>query len=195
MARVLIVGAGLTGSLCASLLRRELQDKVRIEVWEKSRGSGESEPEPQGLHRGSGESEPEPQGLRMSTSRPPDPSSHSADLGAQYITATSAYRKSHHRLYAELLSAGVLLPFDSSRIEGLKHKDGSAEVFFERHVTGLFRRGASWEVQSRAGDSEMFDAVVLTIPVPQILQLEGDLRESETHTHTHTHTLLCLSLI
>ncbi|KAK1881727.1 Renalase [Dissostichus eleginoides] len=141
MARVLIVGAGLTGSLCASLLRRELQDKVRIEVWEKSRGS--------------------------------------ADLGAQYITATSAYRKSHHRLYAELLSAGVLLPFDSSRIEGLKHKDGSqdfitplgmgsAEVFFERHVTGLFRRGASWEVQSRAGDSEMFDAVVLTIPQQQL---------------------------
>ncbi|KAK5905410.1 hypothetical protein CgunFtcFv8_001377 [Champsocephalus gunnari] len=179
MARVLIVGAGLTGSLCASLLRRELQDKVRIEVWEKSRGSGG----------------------RMSTSRPPGPSSHSADLGAQYITATSAYRKSHHRLYAELLSAGVLLPFDSSRIEGLKHKDGSqdfitplgvgsivkhflsdsgAEVFFERHVTGLFRRGASWEVQSRAGDSEMFDAVVLTIPVPQILQLEGDLREMLT---------------
>jgi len=65
MARVLIVGAGLTGSLCASLLRRELKDKVRIEVWEKSRGSGESEPEPQELHRSSGESEPEPQGLRF----------------------------------------------------------------------------------------------------------------------------------
>ncbi|KAI4787425.1 hypothetical protein KUCAC02_036474 [Chaenocephalus aceratus] len=144
MARVLIVGAGLTGSLCASLLRRELQDKVRIEVWEKSRGSGG----------------------RMSTSRPPGPSSHSADLGAQYITATSAYRKSHHRLYAELLSQASCCP--STR----------AEVFFERHVTGLFRRGASWEVQSRAGDSEMFDAVVLTIPVPQILQLEGDLRET-----------------
>ncbi|KAK1881995.1 Renalase [Dissostichus eleginoides] len=183
MARVLIVGAGLTGSLCASLLRRELQDKVRIEVWEKSRGSGESEPEPQGLHRGSGESEPEPQGLhRGSTGAQVSQNQNhrgSADLGAQYITATSAYRKSHHRLYAELLSAGVLLPFDSSRIEGLKHKDGSqdfitplgmgsAEVFFERHVTGLFRRGASWEVQSRAGDSEMFDAVVLTIPQQQL---------------------------
>ncbi|XP_063749349.1 renalase [Eleginops maclovinus] len=176
MSRVLIVGAGLTGSLCASLLRRELQDKVRIEVWEKSRGSGG----------------------RMSTSRPPDPSSHSADLGAQYITATSAYSKSHHRFYSELLSAGVLQPLDASRVEGLKHRDGSqdfmtplgmgsvvkhflsesgADVFFERHVTGLFRRGASWEVQRRGGDSEMFDAVVLTMPVPQILQLQGDLGE------------------
>ncbi|KAF3853018.1 hypothetical protein F7725_013706, partial [Dissostichus mawsoni] len=107
MARVLIVGAGLTGSLCASLLRRELQDKVRIEVWEKSRGSG-----------------------------------------------------------CTLSCSPQAFCCPSTRL-----------VFFERHVTGLFRRGASWEVQSRAGDSEMFDAVVLTIPVPQILQLEGDLTE------------------
>ncbi|TMS01434.1 Renalase [Larimichthys crocea] len=74
MSRVLIVGAGLTGSLCACLLRRELQDKVSIAVWDKARGAGG----------------------RMSTSRPPDSSSHSADLGAQYITATSAYAQSHH---------------------------------------------------------------------------------------------------
>lgn len=47
MSRVLIVGAGLTGSLCACLLRRELQNKVQIEVWDKARGSGESELHPQ----------------------------------------------------------------------------------------------------------------------------------------------------
>ena len=41
MSRVLIVGAGLTGSLCACLLRRELQNKVHIVVWDKARGSGE----------------------------------------------------------------------------------------------------------------------------------------------------------
>ncbi|KAM9336315.1 renalase isoform 1-T1 [Symphorus nematophorus] len=172
MSRVLIVGAGLTGSLCACLLRRELQNKVHIEVWDKARGAGG----------------------RMSTSRPPDPSSHSADLGAQYITATAAYARSHHSLYSELLSSGVLQPLDSL-IEGLKHRDGSrdymtplgmcsvvkhflsqsgADLFFERHVTGLYRRGALWEVQRKAGDSETFDAVVLTMPVPQILQLQGD---------------------
>lgn len=42
MSRVLIVGAGLTGSLCACLLRREMQNKVQIVVWDKARGSGES---------------------------------------------------------------------------------------------------------------------------------------------------------
>lgn len=42
-------------------------------------------------------------------------------------------------------------------------------------MTGLYRRGASWEVEQKAGGSETFDAVVLTMPVPQILQLRGDL--------------------
>lgn len=41
MSRVLIVGAGLTGSLCACLLKRELQSKVHIVVWDKARGSGQ----------------------------------------------------------------------------------------------------------------------------------------------------------
>ncbi|XP_041818954.1 renalase [Chelmon rostratus] len=175
MSRVLIVGAGLTGSLCACLLRREMQNKVEIVVWDKARGSGG----------------------RMSTTRPPDPSSNSADLGAQYITSTSAYAQSHHSFYSELLSAGVLQPLNGL-VEGLKQRDGSkdymtplgmcsvvkhflsesgAHLFFEHHVTGLYRRGASWEVQRKAGGSETFDVVVLTMPVPQILQLQGDVEQ------------------
>uniref|UniRef100_A0A3P8SM33 Renalase, FAD-dependent amine oxidase n=1 Tax=Amphiprion percula TaxID=161767 RepID=A0A3P8SM33_AMPPE len=175
MSRVLIVGAGLTGSICACLLRRELQSKVQIVVWDKSRGAGG----------------------RMSTSRPPNASSHSADLGAQYITTTPAYAQSHHSFYSELLSAGVLQPL-SCQIEGLRQKDDSknymtplgmgsvvkhflsesgADLFFEHHVTGLYRRGASWEVEKKAGGRETFDAVVLTMPVPQILQLQGDVEE------------------
>ncbi|CAN9508811.1 unnamed protein product [Ophioblennius macclurei] len=174
MSRVLIVGAGLTGSLCACLLRRELQSKVHIVVWDKSRGAGG----------------------RMSTSRPPDPSSHAADLGAQYVSATPAYAQSHKSFYSELLAAGVLKPLDCI-IEGLRQKDNSynyvtplgmsslvkhflsesgADLFLERHVTGVYRRGASWEVKRKVGESETFDAVVLTMPVPQILQLEGDVR-------------------
>lgn len=152
-----------------------MQHKVEIVVWDKARGSGG----------------------RMSTSRPPDPSSHSADLGAQYITSTPAYAQSHHSFYSELLSSGVLQPLNTL-IEGLKHRDGSkdymtplgmcsvvkhflsesgADLFFEHHVTGLYRRGASWEVQRKTGGSEMFDAVVLTMPVPQILQLQGDVEQ------------------
>lgn len=131
----------------------------------------------------------------MSTSRPQDHKSHSADLGAQYITATPAYAQSHSNFYTELLSAGLLQPLDC-RIEGLQHKEGDknyvtplgtssvvkhflsesgADLFLEYHVTGIYRCGALWEVE-RKGGKEKFDAVVLTMPVPQILQLQGDLR-------------------
>ncbi|XP_054622955.1 renalase [Dunckerocampus dactyliophorus] len=175
MSRVLIVGAGLTGSLCACLLRREMNNKVHIVVWDKSRGSGG----------------------RMCTSRSSDSLSHSADIGAQYITATHEYAQSHKSLYSELLSSGVLHPLDCV-VEGLRHQDGSknyvaplgmssvvkhflresgADLFLEHHVTGLYRRGASWEVHRTQGGSERFDSVVLTMPVPQILQLQGDLQD------------------
>ncbi|KAM9426846.1 renalase [Pholidichthys leucotaenia] len=170
MFRVLIVGAGLTGSLCACLLRRELQN-IKIVVWDKARGTGG----------------------RMFTSRPPDASSHTADLGAQYVSATPAYAKSHHSFYEEIISAGVLRHLDCP-VKGLRNDDSinyvtpqgmgsivkhflsqsGADLFLEHHVTALHRRGASWEVERKLGDSETFDAVVLTIPVPQILQLEGD---------------------
>lgn len=47
-------------------------------------------------------------------------------------------------------------------------------------MTSLYCRGASWEVQTKLGDSEQFDAVILTMPVPQILQLQGDVATGET---------------
>ncbi|XP_056153513.1 renalase isoform X2 [Lampris incognitus] len=173
MARVLIVGAGLTGSLCACLLRREMPDKVKLVVWDKARGSGG----------------------RMSTSRNPDNASSLVDLGAQYISASSYYAQSHRSFYEELLAHGVLEPLDAP-VEGMldkagtinyvtplgmssivKHflKESGAELFFNRHVTSLFQKGASWEVHRKGGEWEEFDAVVLTMPVPQILQLQGDL--------------------
>ncbi|XP_056867473.1 renalase [Takifugu flavidus] len=172
MSRVLVVGAGLTGSVCACLLRREMASKVHIVVWDKARGPGG----------------------RMSTSRHSDSSCQSADLGAQYITATPGYTHTHHSVYSELLSLGLLQSFDSI-IEGQKLSDGSrnymtprgtssvvrhflsesgADLVCERHVTSLYRRGASWEVETKLGDRERFDVVVLTMPVPQILQLQGD---------------------
>ncbi|XP_063077429.1 renalase isoform X2 [Engraulis encrasicolus] len=173
MSRVLIVGAGLTGSVCACLLRRELPNKCKIVVWDKSRGAGG----------------------RMSTSRSPTDSACTVDLGAQYITATPYYAKIHHSFYEELLAQGILRPLTSSvegmmsREDGLKNyvtpkgvssivkhylKESGAEVLFDRHVTHVYRRGASWEVWRKDGEPEHFDAVVLTMPVPQILQLQGD---------------------
>ncbi|XP_036428915.1 renalase isoform X3 [Colossoma macropomum] len=100
MSRVLIIGAGLTGSLCACLLRRELSDRVKIVVWEKSRGTGG----------------------RMSTSRSPSNMSCTADLGAQYITATPYYSRIHKSFYEELLLHDLLKPLEAT-IEGMMLKD------------------------------------------------------------------------
>lgn len=174
MSRVLIVGAGLTGSLCACLLRRELPSKVNIVVWDKSRGAGG----------------------RMSTSRSPNDPSCTVDLGAQYISATPYYARIHSGFYEELLAQDILKPLIAP-VEGMMLKEeeivnyvtphgvssivkhylkesAGAEVLYDRHVTHIHRKDTGWEVCRKEGTPERFDIVVLTIPVPQILQLQGD---------------------
>ncbi|KAJ8264388.1 hypothetical protein GJAV_G00148580 [Gymnothorax javanicus] len=173
MSRVLVVGAGLTGSLCACLLRREMSNKVKIVVWDKSRGAGG----------------------RMSTSRSPGNASCTADLGAQYISATPFYARKHQSFYEELLAHSILKPL-MARVDGMikkeddlrdfvtpkgvssivKHylRESGAEVLFEHHVTHIHQQGAEWVVRRKDGAAERFDAVILTMPVPQILQLQGD---------------------
>ncbi|CAM4594000.1 unnamed protein product [Caretta caretta] len=175
MARVLIVGAGLTGSLCAALLRRELpQRPLRIVLWDKARDAGG----------------------RMSTSRSPHNPRCTADLGAQYITLRPAYAPKHQSFYEDLLAHDVLKPL-TAPVEGMVMEEGShnfvtpqgissivkhyltesagADVFYEHHVTQICLRGGKWEVCKKTGSPEQFDIVVLTIPVPQILQLQGDI--------------------
>ncbi|XP_067285989.1 renalase isoform X1 [Pseudorasbora parva] len=174
MSRVLIVGAGLTGSLCACLLRRELPNKANIVVWDKSRGAGG----------------------RMSTSRSPNNPSCTVDLGAQYISVTPYYARIHSSFYEELLAQDFLKPMVApvegmmSKEEGIvnyvtphgvssivKHylkESAGAEVLYDRHVTHIHRKDTGWEVCLKGGASQQFDVVVLTMPVPQILQLQGD---------------------
>lgn len=77
--RLLIVGAGLTGSATAYLLRKMFaKDILSITVWEKSRGAGG----------------------RMNTYRSEINSLATVDLGAQYISVSSAdYAQSHERYF------------------------------------------------------------------------------------------------
>nr|XP_032626190.1 renalase isoform X5 [Chelonoidis abingdonii] len=190
MARVLIVGAGPTGSLCAALLRRELpQRPLRIVLWDKARGAGG----------------------RMTTSRSPHNPRCTADLGAQYITLRPAYAQKHQSFYEELLAHGVLKPL-TAPVEGMVMEEGShnfvtpqgissivkhyltesagADVLYEHHVTQIYLRGGKWEVCKKTGSPEQFDIVVLTIPVPQILQLQGDIvnKSSEFGPSVVVHT-------
>lgn len=89
------------------------------------------------------------------------------------------------------------LPFFASLPTLRIRTQAGAEVFFERHVTHVYRRGACWEVCRKDGEPEHFDAVVLTMPVPQILQLKGDVCSCEyktmcppTHKDKHKYTLI-----
>ncbi|XP_053307251.1 renalase isoform X2 [Spea bombifrons] len=173
MSRILIVGAGLTGSLCAYLLRKELPGKLQLVIWDKAKGAGG----------------------RMSTSRCPSDPNCTVDLGAQYITVTPDYARKHKTFHDDLLAHGICKPL-SAVVEGMVMKDGSrnlvtpqgissivkhylkqsgADVFYEHHVTQINLQGGKWQVCRRSGSPENFDAVVLTMPVPQILQLQGDI--------------------
>ncbi|NXG72101.1 RNLS Renalase, partial [Baryphthengus martii] len=97
--------------------------------------------------------------------------------------------------YEELLSHGILEPL-TAPIEGMVVKEGScnymapqgissvvkfylkqsgADVFYEQHVTHISLRDGKWEVSRKMGPPEEFDIVILTMPVPQILQLQGDI--------------------
>ncbi|KAM9188338.1 renalase isoform 2-T2 [Mergus octosetaceus] len=167
MARVLVLGAGLTGGACAALLRGAVRG--RVAVWDKARGAGG----------------------RMSTSRSARGAACSADLGAQYVSP----RAGRGSFFDELLSHGILKPL-TAPIEGMVEKEDScnymapqgissvvkyylkqsgADVFYEYHVTHISLRDGKWEVSRKMGPPELFDVVILTIPVPQILQLQGDI--------------------
>ncbi|XP_027548877.1 renalase isoform X1 [Neopelma chrysocephalum] len=97
--------------------------------------------------------------------------------------------------YEELLSHGILKPL-TAPVEGMVVREGScnyvapqgissvvkyylkqsgADALYEQHVTHISLRDGKWEVSRKVGPPEQFDVVILTIPVPQILQLQGDI--------------------
>ncbi|XP_046359830.2 renalase-like isoform X2 [Haliotis rufescens] len=178
MARVLVAGTGITGAATAAALRQELPEDATITLWDKSHGAGG----------------------RMSTSRKPGDDTCTVDLGAQYFTLTPQYKTKRQSLFDELESAGVFKPFKGV-LEGdnsvdcrhyvtpagsgslVKHylaKSG-AEAKYEHHISQVdFKSGDGQAVQvtTQAGTSQEFDAVILTMPVPQILQLKGAIQQS-----------------
>ena len=181
MRELLIVGAGITGSLTAALLARA-RPSLSLTVWDKARGAGG----------------------RMSTHRDPaNPALH-VDMGAQYIsrfaprpTDTAAFTTLKEELYSELLKCRVLQPL-SGKIEGersnlagaeeakfvapkgmnsvAKHflEQSRATVAYQHQLQTTHVRDGRVFCDTSAGASANFDAVILTIPVPQILALNGN---------------------
>ena len=99
--KILIIGAGLTGSMLSQLLRTHPLAKagaaVQFEVWDKSRGAGG----------------------RAGTSRVGDGGAR-GDLGLQYLS-TSPHPDTGqiNPMYDELVAAGVIAPMHSRSVQSL----------------------------------------------------------------------------
>lgn len=168
--KLLVIGGGLTGCVTAYLL--DQQSSYNVFMWDKARGLGG----------------------RMSTRRYTEGKSQ-VDLGAQYITATPEYYASHGTFYESLQEAGVLVPLNA-RIDGMreappgtqnfvapggmstivKHffNSSKATIAKSRRVVQMDEKDGLVTVISEDGHQETFDKVVITIPVPQLLDLKGN---------------------
>ncbi|XP_049810487.1 renalase-like [Schistocerca nitens] len=168
--KVLIVGSGITSAITCNYLRERCRSSCRVIVWDKARGVGG----------------------RMSTSRSPTMDSCTADLGAQYITTVPENIEASKVVYSTCFTKGLLQPLQSL-IEGMhtfpkntvhyvaprgmnslvKEFLTADEVQFNRLVTSITQNGNKLDVETKDGYKDTFDVVVLTMPVPQILQLSG----------------------
>jgi len=68
----------------------------------------------------------------------------------------------------------------SSVVKHFLQKSQDTNIQYNQTIESisLTEDGQSWFVSTREGASGTFDGVVLTMPVPQILQLKGDVRDS-----------------
>ena len=48
---------------------------------------------------------------------------------------------------------------------------------FKHHVSSIDLQDGRWSVKTQSGEADVFDVVVLTMPVPQVLGLTGTIKE------------------
>ncbi len=179
---LLVVGAGISGSLTAALLARNLPH-LSVSVWEKARGAGG----------------------RMAThthsASPGHPTLH-VDMGAQYISrfqtagVDADYAELIEGIYSDLLSSQTLVPFHG-RIEGDSKvypvlgnyvsanglssvaryfiAQSQAKTYFQHHLSSVAVDDVTGRICCTAEDETqtLFDGLILTMPIPQILKLRG----------------------
>jgi len=171
--QVLIIGAGLTGSTLTHYLSHLPNgNQLRLTLWERSGGPGG----------------------RFSTVRSQQPPGAAIiDDGAQYITRGAGTHAPDGALYDALLSHGVIEKYTgviagakpgSEAQENYVCRDGMSSVAqhllkgtpveYERCAVELSAKADRWCVTDTAGQTAEFDAVVVTSPVPQLLELQGE---------------------
>ncbi|XP_015910737.1 renalase isoform X1 [Parasteatoda tepidariorum] len=174
--KILIVGCGLTGSVTANLIQHEAS--ADIEIWEKENYIGG----------------------RFHTFHNPSEPNCSADMGAQYVSATLEFIRSHARFYDELLDKDELVPL-GQKIENfrklseskmnlvapggtsslirhfLDRADATVHLGYEVTEMNLKPDTSTWEIKASNGIVKEFNAVILTIPVPEVLKLTGNFQK------------------
>jgi renalase len=167
---ILVVGAGLTGAATCRALCRLLPPDSTVECWEAL----------------------DVIGGRFHTEVTGD--GGACDTGAQYVTVTddAEVAAAHAPLYAELTAAGVLAPL-RGRIEGGRAADGGGANYVapaglstvvshlfasarqaptrSRRAVRLTPADGAWDVAASDGHAKRFDGVVLTQPLPEMLEL------------------------
>lgn len=173
--RIVIAGAGMTGALSAALLRFDLTNtSSEVVIIDKSRGTGG----------------------RMSTSRSNEVETSTVDLGAQYISVAKDYQIKHKTFHDELISNGLLTPLIGS-IEGDRSAGDTVHYVTPKGVSSLVKYfikksdsilKTDTVIQSVDVDKDQIkvedskghrlcDALILTMPVPQILALKGNIQQ------------------
>lgn len=164
---ILIVGAGFTGSVLSKALRVTAPE-LTLTVWEKSRGAGG----------------------RQATKRDGE---HSCDIGAQYLThwKSDEFFKPYmkvlkstqviHELKGNIINAPTKYDGDCVHYVAQKGMNSTSKyflsgtnVFYGTKVTSLRMLEDKVEVKNEQGRSAIFDAVVFTIPAPQLLDINMD---------------------
>lgn len=165
--RVLIVGAGATGSCAALRLKRSLGLNVAIEVWEKARGPGG----------------------RMSTNRCDAAGVNlRADMGAQYLSLDCS-NPSCKEVSELLVSAGVCAEVPAAVLSSTDERnrggdwqhlagtsggvndalkklleEAGATPHYEKRVASIDEQQGKWRVRPYEGAPCVFDAVILAVP-------------------------------
>lgn len=185
--KIVIIGAGLTGSVLQHLLRQK-SPQVQLSIWEKATDAGGryNTSWPSGATAVAGALESARSRLKAHV-----------DLGAQYVTAFEL--EAHGHYYESLAKSGVLEEISHDRIHGGRgaHSEqihyrvpagmssipkfflgSEANVEFGRQLISLSAEGSTWLLEDDTGKTQQADIVVLTTPIPQVLELLGNVQQT-----------------
>ena len=193
-ARVLLVGGGITSAVTASLLA-EAAPSLRLTVWDKARGAGGR----MSTARGRTARTQVDTGAQYVSSTPDMFRAH-GDIYAALLESgvlAPANTSAIHGMREERLAEGeatrhFVAPDGMSSLVKHFFKLSGAELNFGRRVAEVIKVSPDdddkvttrcvpihqgedvWRVRTECGLEDVFDAVVLTMPVPQLLALSGD---------------------